>query len=183
MKLKTIKNLNVLVFLLTLGFLSCKENTKQNKTEEANQESQTAKIKRPRQTIDYKYANELEEEYVNTRYAVINEHLKIEKGDTREFWFDLEKLKNYIAYVEQEAEELGYRKLGIRIYNGAYPKDPKGRTNTDPGYSTVFLVPTGMKSISKGSFLPLNTTLVNDNIMEIPGYNYSHGGKPPKKLN
>jgi len=179
MKSKTIRNLNVLVLLLTLGFLSCKENQKQNE-KELNQETQTTKIKRPQNAIDSKLAKELEKEYVNTRYAVINKYLEIKGGDTREFWFDLEELKNYIAYVEQEAKELGYSNLGIRIYNGAYPNDTAYH---DPGYSTVILIPTSTKSTSKGSFLPLNTTLINDNIMEIPGYNYGHGGKPPKDLN
>ena len=161
MKTKSFQKLAFLI-IMTLLFQSCKEKPQ--------------KIERPEQAIDYKYADRLEEEYKNTRGAIINKYLEIE--DTREFWFELEKLKEYIAYVEQEAETLGYKNLGIRIYNGAYPKDKKF---PDPGYSTVFLVPTGNKATSKASFSPISSTFVSDdNINEIPAYNYGHAGKPPR---
>lgn len=166
MKTKSIQRLAFFLIIMTLFFQSCEEKPKKQK------------IKAPKQTIDYKYANSLEEEFKNTRGALINKYLEIE--DSREFWFELEKLKEYIAYVEQEAETLGYDNLGIRIYNGAYPKDKK---YPQPGYSTVFLVPTGNKTTSKASFLPISTTLVNDdNIQEISAYNYGHAGRPPKEL-
>ena len=166
MKTKPIQKLAFFLIIMTLFFQSCKEKPK------------TPKIEAPEQTIDYKYANSLEEEFKNTRGALIKKYLEIE--DSREFWFELEKLKEYIAYVEQEAETLGYNNLGIRIYNGAYPKDKK---YPHPGYSTVFLVPTGDKITSKASFLPIGTTLVNDeNIREIPAYNYGQAGRPPKEL-
>ncbi len=134
------------------------------------------KIKPPKQVIDYEYADALEEEYKRTRYDTILKYLKIKK-DARDFWFDLKELKKYIAYVEQEADSLGYKKLGIRIYNGVYPKNKKF---ADPGISTVFLVPTGIKRTSKASFLPIST-LVNGgaNISEIPAYNYGQAGDPP----
>ncbi|MDD7887308.1 hypothetical protein [Flavivirga sp. 57AJ16] len=164
MKTKPFEKLAFFLIVMTLFFQSCEEKPQ--------------KIEKPEQAIDYEYANRLEEEYKNTRGAIINKYLEIE--DTREFWFELEKLKEYIAYVEQEAETLGYKNLGIRIYNGAYPKDKK---YPDPGYSTVFLVPTGHKTTSKASFLPISSAFViEDNIQEIPAYNYGHAGRPPKDL-
>lgn len=166
MKTKSIQNPVFFLIIMALFFQSCDENAK------------TRKIKAPKHTIDYKYANSLEEEYKRTREPIINKYLGIK--DTREFWFELEKLKEYIAYVEQEGKRLGYENLGVRIYNGVYPKD---RAYPDPGYSTVFLVPTGTKSTSKASFSPINTTLViNDNIHDIPAYNYGQAGRPPKEL-
>ncbi|MDO5981469.1 hypothetical protein [Flavivirga spongiicola] len=164
MKTKSFQKLAFFLTIMTLFFQSCKEKPQ--------------KIEKPEQTIDYKYANHLEEEYKNTRGAIIKKYLEIE--DTREFWFELEKLKEYIAYVEQEAETLGYKNLGIRIYNGAYPKDKK---YPDPGYSTVFLVPTGNKITSKASFFPISLTVVSDNnIQDIPAYNYGQAGRPPQEL-
>ncbi|WP_303317904.1 hypothetical protein Q4Q34_18505 [Flavivirga abyssicola] len=168
MNTKSIQKLALFLTIMVLSFQSCEEKSKPQK------------IKPPKQIIDYEYAQELEEEYENTRGAIINKYLGIE--DTREFWFDLEELKKYIAYVEQEADSLGYTRLGIRIYNGAYPKEKRFH---DPGYSTVFLVPTGNKIKSnKASFSPISSTFViNDNIHEIPAYNYGHAGKPPKHVN
>ncbi|GAA3629997.1 hypothetical protein [Flavivirga jejuensis] len=164
METKSNQKLAVFLIIMTLIFQSCKEKPK--------------KIDRPEKSIDYKHAILLEAEFIRTREKIINEYLNIE--DTREYWFELEKLKEYIAYVEQEAKTLGYQNLGIRIYKGAYPNDPK---YPDPGLSTVFLVPTGNKTTSKASFSPISTTLViNDNIAEIPAYNYGHAGKPPKEL-
>ncbi|GAA3590822.1 hypothetical protein Q4Q39_15605 [Flavivirga amylovorans] len=167
MNTKSIQRLAFFLAIMAFSFQSCEEKPK------------PPKIKAPKQIIDYEYAKELEDEYKNTRSAIINKHLGIE--DTREFWFDLEELKKYIAYVEQEADSLGYTRLGIRIYNGAYPKEKRFH---DPGYSTVFLVPTGNKTKSKASFSPISSTFViNDNIHEIPAYNYGHAGKPPKNVN
>ncbi len=163
MKTKSIQKLVFFLAIMTLFFQSCKE-----------------KIEAPRQTIDYEYANSLEDEFIKTRGAIINKYLNLEEEDRREFWFDLEELKKYIAYIEQEAKPLGYENLGIRIYNGAYPRDEK---YPDPGYSTVFLVPTGNKTNSKASFFPISSNVViNDNIQEIPAYNYGHAGRPPKDL-
>ena len=166
MKTKPIQKLAFFLIIMTLFFQSCKEKPI------------TEKIEAPEQTINYKYANSLEEEFKETRDSLINKHFKIK--DSREFWFELEELKKYIAYVEQEAETLGYNNLGIRIYKGVYPKDKK---YPQPGYSTVFLVPTGDKITSKASFLPILTTFgSNENIREIPAYNYGHAGRPPKEL-
>ncbi len=164
MKTKSIQKLVFFLAIMTLFFQSCKE-----------------KIEAPQQTIDYKYASSLEDEFIKTRGAIIKKYINLEEEDPREFWFDLEELKKYIAYVEQEAKPLGYRNLGIRIYKGAYPKDEK---YPDPGYSTVFLVPTGNRITSKASFSPINSTIIvqNDNIHEIPAYNYGQAGRPPKNL-
>ncbi|MDO5969117.1 hypothetical protein Q4Q35_04785 [Flavivirga aquimarina] len=156
----------ILLIIIALLFQSCLDKPK------------TKKIDRPKQAIDYEYANALEEEFKKTRGDTINKYLNIR--DTREFWFDLDELKKYIAYVEQEADSLGYKNLGIRIYKGAYPRD---KSHPDPGYSTVILVPTGDKITSKGSFLPVNITFSgNNNINKIPAYNFAHAGKPPKEL-
>ncbi len=168
MKLNVIKKLTPLVLVFTLLF-SCK-NLDQRKPK---------KVKPPKQTINYDYALKLEDEFLNTRDSVINKALGIR--DTREFWFDLDELKKYIAYVEYEAHRLGYKDLGIRVYKGAYPRD---KSFPDPGYSTVFFVPTGKKAISEGSVLPISTMLGSEdnNIPEIESYNYGQAGKPPKGL-
>ncbi len=129
----------------------------------------------PAQTISFEEANRLEETYKQTRAAILNDTLGYE--DTREFWFSLDSLKKYISYVEQEGARMGKSNLGLRIYLGAYPAQGN---YPDPGYSTVFIVPT---SKSKGNplkqgFFPMEET--QENIDSINALNYGHGGKPPK---
>lgn len=128
----------------------------------------------PQQVIDYEEANALEEDYIETRYNVINASLGY--NDTREFWFSLDSLKRYIEYVEYEAANQGLENLGVRIYFGAYPQNSN---YPDAGYSTVFIVPTSLQQpspLQKG-FVPIQP--INQNIEGIKAMNYGHGGQPP----
>ncbi|GGD11477.1 hypothetical protein [Hyunsoonleella pacifica] len=170
----------LILLALAVSFISCKNNNNVPDNNDNTEQEKPKPTKPPRQTISYKYAKTLEEEFVNTRYKAIKKVLNVD--DTREFWFDLEELKKYIAYVEYEADRLGYENLGIRIYNGAYPDDKKF---PDPGLSTVFLVPTGdEKPKSKGGILTFSIPLSpeSNNITEIQSYNYGQAGRPPKKM-
>jgi hypothetical protein len=128
----------------------------------------------PKQGISYEEANTLEEDYIQTRYNVINAALGYQ--DTREFWFSLDSLKRYIEYVEYEARNKDVKNLGIRIYFAAYPQNS---TYPDAGYSTVFLVPTAQKDRSqvRQSFAPIQP--IHENIEGILALNYSQGGQPP----
>jgi len=71
---------------------------------------------------------------------------------------------NRLNYAENESKELGYTMDGVRVYLGAYP------TEKEVGYTTMFLVPTGVKNISQGS-----STLFN---MLPPGSGDIPGGSP-----
>ncbi len=128
----------------------------------------------PQQVISYDEANTLEEDYIVTRYRVINDALGYD--DTREFWFSLDSLKKYIEYVEYEAKKQDLNNLGMRVYFAAYPKNSNYR---DAGYSTVFLVPTTRKKTSplRQGFLPVLPE--NENIDGLKALNYSQGGQPP----
>lgn len=101
------------------------------------------------QLINFEDAKKLESEYLRTRYNLLTETLGYE--DARDFWFSVNDLKAYIAYIEENAPE-GSSNLGIRIYNAAYPKGFDERVKT--GYSTVYLVPTALKSSVGNGFAP-----------------------------
>jgi len=135
----------------------------------------------PQQAISVEEADRLEEEFKATRSAVLDTALGFE--DTRDFWFSLDTLKKYITYVEQQGKLRGKENLGIRIYFAAYP--PNGNY-PDPGYSTVFLVPTaqdrGLNSLRKG-FMPVSADDLNQNIDSIAALNYGGGGIPPNDFN
>lgn len=146
------------IFLSLALFSSCEETV----------------IKPPAQTITAEEANRLEETYKQTRAGILNDTLGYE--DTREFWFSLDSVKKYIAFVEQEATRMGKTNLGLRIYLGAYPAQGD---YPDPGYSTVFIVPTAKNTNTlKRGFFPMEDT--QQNIDSINALNYSQGGKPPK---
>ncbi|MEZ4859495.1 MAG: hypothetical protein R2781_11865 [Flavobacteriaceae bacterium] len=159
MKLFSLTHLFVVAFFSLLFFASCKE---------------IVITDAPTQTITVEEANRLEETYKQTRASILNDTLGYE--DTREFWFSLDTLKKYIAYVEQEGTKMGKKNLGLRIYLGAYPKQGN---YPDPGYTTVFLVPTASAGTNplKQGFLPFEDS--QENIDSLGPLNYSQGGKPP----
>jgi hypothetical protein len=134
----------------------------------------------PQQIISIEEANRFEEEFKNTRSAVLDSALGFQ--DTRDFWFSLDSLKQYIAYVEQQGELRGKKNLGIRIYYAAYPPNSN---YPDPGYATVFLVPTAQErglSTQRG-FLPIDEDDLNQNIDSLAPLNYGGGGIPPNDFN
>lgn len=127
----------------------------------------------PAQVLSVEEANQLEDEFISTRYRVINEALNIQ--DTRDFWFSLDSLKKYIEFVEFEAKKRGHNNLGIRVYFAAYPENSN---YPEAGFSTVFMVPTAEANRTgvKG-FMPMEP--LNQNIDSIPAFNYGQGGQPP----
>ena len=157
-----LKKMSVLLSLLLLltGILSCDEKLP------------------PDQVISYERAKTLEQEFVLTRGQIINESLDI--VDTREFWFSLDSLKRYIEYVEYEAGKQKLSNLGVRVYLAAYPRDDN--ESQQPGYSTVFFVPTAQQSASqvRQGFAPVQAE--NENIEGLNAFNYGHGGIPPNAL-
>ena len=129
----------------------------------------------PQQSISPREANILEEEFVTTRGKIINDSLDI--VDRRDFWFSLDSLKQYIAYVEQEAKKRGKKNLGMRVYFAAYPKEGN---YADPGFATVFMVPTAQaeRTGEAKGFFPMPPP-PNQNMDSINALNYGHGGQPP----
>lgn len=127
--------------------------------------------------ISYKEAQVLKNEYIDTRYAIINDSLfkNSKRKDTREFWFSMETMEQYLAYVKQEAKDKGYTDLGLRIYFAAYPKgfkDPRG----DPGFSTIYIWPTIEENhpLQAGfTSMPPSLPIIADSIH---GLNYGQGG-------
>jgi len=121
--------------------------------------------------ISIKDARILEQEYVKTRANSLNTILKkkglIESEDVRDVWFDLEALKDYIAYVEQTAAKKGITKnLGLRVYFGAYPD--KQEYEDKRGKATVVFLPTHSSYGSE-----------NENFSDLDGFNWGGGGWPP----
>ncbi len=183
--MKTITKLGVLsIFMFFI--ISCKEQQNTSKKEQQN-------ATKPKQTISIETAKILQQEYVKTRANPLNEMLrangtlvnadgttskKIE--DVRDVWFDIKVLKQYIAYVEKEAKNKGVKgDLGLRVYYGAYPKTGGYH---QPGFSTVFFMPTHrvLPNSNAAYFFP--PTGDDENIDGIDGLNLGQGRIPPKGI-
>ncbi len=131
--------------------------------------------------ISLKEAKVLEQEYVKTRANSLNKTLKskgvIENEDVRDVWFDLNAVKEYIAYVEAEAAKKGIKNgLGLRVYLGAYPNDQK---HLNAGESTVFFIPTQQVASQTKN----GDNIDNENMEDVDGFNWGqNGGYPPRGI-
>lgn len=125
-------------------------------------------MEKPKKCISVEEARKEQDEWVKTRGREIARGQGYE--DTREFWYSLDELQEYLDYVREKSKEQGVEKPGIRFYLGAYP-----RTNAKKSYSTIFLSPTkgatGETEISEEGSDPNN--------YEIDPLNQTHGGFPP----
>ena len=142
---------------------------------------------KPEGTLDKETALRLQQIYITERYNPINNIIGYE--DTREFVFELSRLKQYIAYVENYAEEKGYSDLGLRFYLSAYPPEFHGNEKTE---TTIFIAPAAKegpfnreyRSHSKLNFNATNNAESDgngyENIQDLDALNFSHGGRPPK---
>lgn len=130
----------------------------------------------PSQTISLDQAQRLQEEYVRTRSEIVNKTLGFE--DTRDFWFSLDSVEQYIRYVRSESKKQGLEDLGLRIFYAAYPKESKEEW-PNPGFSTVIIVPTHGKPDLGNGFLPSPPVQKTSNVK---AYNYGNAGQPPKKV-
>jgi len=54
-------------------------------------------------------------------------------------------MRDYLNYAENESKDLGYTMDGVRVYLGAHA------TTKEVGYTTIFLVPTGVENTSQAS--------------------------------
>lgn len=92
-------------------------------------------MEKPAKCISVEEARKEQDEWVRTRGKDIREAEGYE--DTREFWYSLDELQEYLDYVKEKSKEQGVEKPGIRFYLGAHPK-----TKDKKSYTTMFLAPT-----------------------------------------
>lgn len=125
-------------------------------------------MKKPAKCISIEEAREQQLEWVNTRGKEIERAGKYK--DTRDFWYSLDELQEYLDYVREKSKEQGVNKPGIRFFLGAYSP------SRNKGYSTLFL------SATKEEDPSVESEEVEDpNNYEIEPYNTIGAGWPPTK--
>ena len=127
-------------------------------------------IPKPKKCISKDEARELQKNWCDTRSGKLNKKMGFE--DRRDFWWSLEELEEYLAYVKQESTKQKVKNPGIRVHLGAY--SPK-KCKHNKGLATLFLAPTGAKPGSIGKDgngdEPVN--------YDIEPFNLTGGGYPP----
>ena len=113
---------------------------------------------KPAKCISVTEAQELQNNWKSTRAVDIENSMGAE--DTREFFYTVDELQEYLDYVKAQSTEQSISKPGIRIYFAAYDND-----NSDK--ATVFLAPTNGPTSSSA------------NNYTIDPFNRGNGGWPP----
>jgi hypothetical protein len=127
---------------------------------------------KPNKCITVDDAKELQNKWKESRALEIEQAQGYQ--DTREFWYSLDELQEYLDYVKEQSTAQGINKPGIRIYFGAYAKTPVKKS-----YATIFLAPTKEKSAPLEGEEDTSNNAVNN--YDIDPMNITSGGDPPKE--
>lgn len=132
---------------------------------------------KPKQLIDNKSAKILCDNFIRVKADVLKRIY--DREDANAFWFSVEVLEDYLAYVKKQGQSLNIDVNGIRIYLGSYSENTRIK---DEGLTTVFLTPT-----KKAADSPEGTAAVGSgdgpasiDATEIESLNYGGIGNPPQ---
>jgi len=132
--------------LLLLG--ACQQGPKKEERTEPTPE----KVSPPEGIISLEESKSLYDNYTRNRVAMI-EQFEMEQNPDEKFIparftsFTYKDIKNYMAYVEQEAEAAGVEVASLRLYFANYPNKPDfpdGKKVVHPRQNSIFIVPTTM---------------------------------------
>ncbi|MCK0160185.1 hypothetical protein [Allomuricauda sp. F6463D] len=132
--------------LLLIG--SCQQGPKKDEPTKPEEEKITA----PEGIISLKESKSLYDNYSKNRVGIIEEYEMERYPDekyipARYTSFSLDKMKNYTAFVEQEAKKAGVKIASFRLYFANYPDKenfPDGKKIVHPRQNSIFIVPTMM---------------------------------------
>ncbi|MGX1929657.1 hypothetical protein [Flagellimonas sp. 2504JD4-2] len=130
--------------MLILG--ACKQPQKKDDPAEEPKE----RVKPPEQIISLEESKSLFDNYSRNRVAMIQE-FEMEQNPDEKFRparfssYDYSTIKQYMAFIEQEAKDANVDITSLRFYFGNYPnkeKFPDGKKVVHPRQNAVFIVPT-----------------------------------------
>ena len=110
-------------------------------------------VKPPEGIISLEESKSLYDNYTKNRVDMIRQFEETERYPDKKFIpsrftsFSFDKIKNYTAYVEQEAKKAGVKIASFRLYFANYPNKPDfpdGKKIVHPRQNSIFIVPTMM---------------------------------------
>ncbi len=140
----------VAYFFMASVFLIMASCQQQPKKEETQQEEKEETVKPPQGIISLDESKSLYDNYTKNRVELI-QAFELEENDDENFHaarytaFDYETIKQYMAFIEQEAKGAKVDIASIRFYFANYPdkeKFPDGEKIVHPRQNSIFLVPT-----------------------------------------
>lgn len=160
--MKNTKHLLRLISLfIIVVFTNCNEN---NKTKPQPEEEQVkpSVAEAPVNIISLQQADAIYTNYSKHRIPMIENYETKERLPSAKFEaarfvdFDYDTLKNYLAYVDQEAANAGVKKVTkLRMYFANYPDEntfKDGKNVVHPRQNSLFLIPTLEKDGGNYSF-------------------------------
>lgn len=132
-----------------------------------------AEVVKPKGVISVKDAQALNDNWTKFRTPVLDSITQRSAGkkDNRWAWWSLKDIEDYIAFTKAGAKEAGEDFTGLRMYFGVYGDNASdGKKNL----STIFIVPTGAKKVSKSSVFSFS--LQGDDDLTRPPLNQGGGG-------
>jgi len=138
-------------FLLLFVFINCAEKKKEDRQDDPPIEQE--EVAPPKQIVELNQAKETYDNYTRRRVGII-EKSEGSKPDgskfdaTRYTHYDIATIKQYIAYIEQEAKRANVEIASLRFYLSNYPDTTSFKNGNEvvhPRQNSVFLVPTTTK--------------------------------------
>lgn len=142
-----------ITFIASVSLLasSCQQGPKKDGTTPKNpKEHQEEQVSPPRGIISLEESKSLYDNYTKHRWDMIHTY-EMERKPDEEFVparysdFDYATIKQYLAFVEQEAKEAGVDISTLRIYFANYPDQerfPDGEKVVHPRQNSIFMLPT-----------------------------------------
>lgn len=155
---------------MVIALSSCKNDDAANGTDNLHCSVQVP-CGNPNGLISVAEADEMEQAYLTEFYGRIQETMSGSypnyEGAGRYIWFELDEVKQYIAYMEQHVNDKGYKgKLGLRVYMGTKYQENQSNGSMEPR-QTVFFVPT--INPSNGDDLQDNLNIVSADRLNLGG--------------
>lgn len=154
----------LLISFLILNFISCGE-IKEEKPRAGNEE-----VKPPEQIIDVAEAQQMFKNYSERRVPLIEHYedsinVYVKKStDTfsvaRYTSYDYATIKQYLAFIEQEAQKANVEVSSLRFYFSNYPDDQRfanGDPIKHPRQNSIFIMPTMKKEGNEFGFYTAET--------------------------
>ncbi len=137
----------VFSFLILSSFIYCEEKKKEQEGDDNPKEEEV--VDPPRQIVSLEQAKETYNNYTDRRVGLIEESERPKEDGskfevTRYTYYDYETIKQYMAYIEQEARRANVKISSLRFYFSNYPDSTSfasGRKVPHPRQNSIFLIP------------------------------------------